>query len=179
MNDQEIKDLIINKSLECYKLGKEITGRNNLPESLEIVFNVKGGIGGYAFGCTKIDYNFKMVKENLDDYIKIVIPHEVAHILNFYPNQKRKPHGKEWKSLCIKLGGTGERCHHFKVEKLKEFKRDFIYKCINCGKEYIVTENIHNKILKGQKRICGKCRNNIVFCGKDSERKLEDLLTDF
>lgn len=83
------------------------------------------GVNGYKF-------NLSLAKENLKDFIEVIVPHELAHHVthSLFPLAKN-PHGKEWRSVmtdCFKI--PGERYHTMNVASVKhtpELEGDYHY----------------------------------------------------
>jgi predicted SprT family Zn-dependent metalloprotease len=77
-----------------------------------------------------VTINPEHARINLAECLKNTIPHEIAHIVQFivYPNAKQA-HGKEWRRICMYLGGDGKRCYvkqdyeglNFKTRKVKRW----------------------------------------------------------
>jgi predicted SprT family Zn-dependent metalloprotease len=84
------------------------------------------------------------------------VPHEIAHLvvqwrwlsrdlLGF--RHKPQAHGSEWRSVCIALGGNGERCHSEQLTRTRP-KIVHIYRVPVAG-EVKVSTVVHNKIQRG------------------------------
>lgn len=56
---------------------------------------------------------------NFDAELRETVLHEAAHIIAIkkYTNLgiRIKPHGREWRTVCLALGGKPERCHDMKL----------------------------------------------------------------
>lgn len=86
------------------------------------------------------------------------VPHEIAHLVVQWkwPSRdirifRRKPqaHGSEWRSICIALGGNGERCHSEALTRARP-KVVHVYRVPVAG-EVKVSTVIHNRIQSGRK----------------------------
>jgi predicted SprT family Zn-dependent metalloprotease len=83
------------------------------------------GINGYRFNLT-------LAKENIDEFIEVVVPHEIAHQIQhqLFPNAKN-PHGKEWRGImtdCFEI--PGNRYHSMDTESVRlapELEGDYHY----------------------------------------------------
>jgi predicted SprT family Zn-dependent metalloprotease len=100
----ELKAKVEKKTKECFALATKHF-KTEFPD-LEIRYDIKNWVGGYAYrNRNLVRYNLILLVENEDHFIENVVPHEVAHIVNFRvnkpaPGKKRlMPHGKEWKSI--------------------------------------------------------------------------------
>lgn len=123
--------------------------------NIDIKFDLKGRSAGQArvkrsiFGNEyTIRFNIDMVNDHRFDHIyNQVVSHELAHIIGFYTGWF-KNHDRKWKSVCIALGGNGERCHDQEVTYARNVKQ---YKYnTTCGKVITVSAIRHNKIQKGK-----------------------------
>jgi len=92
--------------------------------------------GGRFFpGSNKYQFNIKLAMQNPDEYLDIVVPHEVAHHVQHtaYPTAKRvkEGHGKEWcKIMTLIFGIPADRFHSMDVSDLKnapELEGDYHY----------------------------------------------------
>jgi SprT protein len=78
-----------------------------------------------------------------------VIPHEIAHLVCFKQPQHGKGHDAGWKSVCLSLGGNGQRTvQHLKLKPMRTL-REFLY-ILDSGKEVKLTTIRHNKLMKGK-----------------------------
>ena len=137
-------------------------------DEITILFNLKGKSAGmFSFNKYTVDtstmkfrFNVEMAKLNTKKSTKDTVVHEVGHyIARVLANGDYiKPHGKEWKGVMNKLGGNPERCHSLKVAPSS--RPTFTYKCSCMTHE--VSRCIHNKMLRGQKRMCKKCKQQLV-----------------
>lgn len=153
------------KLLETYLRAQEVYRRNfELPK---IEFGDMGRVAGKAFfQLNKVKFSPTLFAENVETFLARTVPHEAAHLITWtvYPNA-RQHHGPEWRSVMSKLGVTDiGRCHSYDVSSVANVRpRPFAYKC-GCN-VYKLTSNIHNKIVKGQRRVCGRCSQTVVFAG--------------
>ena len=79
-----------------------------------IVYFDRGTDCGYAIGSGELGFNIKYLKNYKKAFIDEIVPHEVAHAFQYvvYPNDYHH-HSKNWKNLCIEMGGNGNRYHNF------------------------------------------------------------------
>lgn len=109
MNDWDAKRAIMAKVDEVIALARNIFPRYTTP-SPTVSFDLRGrSCGGTATGYRAMQFNLDWYKADPDAYLSIVVPHEVAHIVTkaIYPNASA--HGREWKTICLRLGGDGKR----------------------------------------------------------------------
>lgn len=88
--------------------------------NLEVSFNLRGRVAGWALTrknnagevlWAKIKINRDMLHRVPDDMINETLPHEVAHIICDMRPELGYAHDAGWHSVCVALGGTGERLH--------------------------------------------------------------------
>lgn len=130
-------------------------------------FTVKGTVGGRAtYTGHIVDFNKQLMLENWEEFDNTVI-HEVAHLAAkaLHGLKRIRPHGPEWKSVFIRLGGNGKRCHSYDVSNTKIQRTKYTYVCPNCNKTYHVGPKIHKKIsVLGRVYRC-KCKGAVEFLG--------------
>ena len=96
------------------------------------------------------------------------VPHEVAHLVQYnnsdWPKDRRAnpPHGYYWKHVMSRFGVKADRCHSLPLPKARQ-QRKWKYAC-NCTTHEVST-TLHNKMRKGQSRICRSCRVRISYVG--------------
>ena len=175
--DIELVKLIEIKQLKLEKKVISVWGKDSLP-SITINFDLDSSrtLGSHSYNSFDdihvISLNPKLLNEYKEKYINEVFVHEYAHAIttkNYPPsrntNWKRtKPHGKEFKSVCSLFGIVGKATSSLVKDKTllktKNKQRRFSYTC-DCGHNHQVSTTIHNKILRGSRRICSKC-NTII-----------------
>jgi len=118
-----------------------------------IPMHTKDGVVTQQFG---VQFNLEMAcdkRNNLDEYINKIVPHEVAHLIVFAKQQvnaawkKERGHGKYWKHVMIKLGVPSNkitRTHNFEVIYTRKLKR-YVYVCPDCGENFNLTKHKHNQ----------------------------------
>ncbi len=121
----------------------------------KITLDVKGRCAGKAnAGSWRLMFNPILYKENIEDYHRRTIPHEVAHLVadRLYNSIG---HDRPWKQVCLAIGMTDiERCHNYDATSVTP--GGVMYKC-GCM-EYLFTKIRHNKVLRnGTKYRCKHC----------------------
>ncbi len=127
----------------------------------QINFNVRGAKAGVAYlQRNEIRFNPILLQENSDEFIKNVVPHELAHIIVYQQFGKVKPHGKEWQGVMEQVFGVpAETCHQFELSSVRE---TFQYQC--ACQIYLLTIRRHNAIQqKGRSYVCRKCRQTLTL----------------
>lgn len=139
----------------------------------EILFNLKGRaagqvrypVNGFVRSLPEMRFNFELLKENLDDFVREVIPHECSHLVVYrlYTLKKLntrgrpKPHGLEWKSVMRDVYDLQPRVtHSFNVKKAESQK--FTYLCGCSGKTHHLSVIRHNKVRRQVSNyLCRSC----------------------
>ena len=93
--------------------------------------NRKSAFGICDYSNKQIELSRILIPEMIDNAIKNVIIHEIAHALT-----RGHGHDKVWKKKCLELGGNGQRCggsDHYKYGKKGEEKfREKTSKYVMC-----------------------------------------------
>jgi SprT protein len=131
-------------------------------------YNLKGNRAGTANSSKSlININYVLLKENTEHYIKQTLGHEYAHLITdslYLYNLISKPtaHGREWKRVMRKLCLRPNRCHNYDtVNAGGKKQRQWKYYC-KCPKSMTISTTIHNRIKKGRKYRCNKCKTTIT-----------------
>ncbi|WP_339721786.1 SprT family zinc-dependent metalloprotease [uncultured Paraglaciecola sp.] len=154
------QQLVIQKVEQCIRHASFYFEKHfTLPK---INFNQRGKIAGCArLQKNELHFNPVLLADNLDAFLKEVVPHEVCHLLAYQLFGKVRPHGKEWQGLMLKLYNVkGQTYHQMDVSKVAG--QQFNYRC-HCG---IVKLSVrrHNKVIRGQQQyICRKCSTALTL----------------
>lgn len=143
-----------------------------LPEP-SVDYSLRGRCAGQAFidrnGLPGLRINQKLLEDNLDDFLKQTIPHEVAHLAvqwqTFKTRQRVKPHGQEWQSVmrdCFGLEPT--RCHSYQTTPARVVARSFLYRC-QC-RQHLLTNIMHKRISRSLQALCKSCKGPLQFIEK-------------
>ena len=99
--------------------------------------------------------------------------HELAHILvdclhgrqvtfTRRGRPQRVSHGRKFKSMLIRLGGTGARTHSVDTSSVRGRQARFVLECPGCQKAISFSKSVRTKwIRRSQTRICLRCRTRI------------------
>ena len=170
--------------VQCWKkLNKQF--KRNLPAP-RVYFDLRSRrIAGEA-SDGRIRFNLAYVPNNGEEMLNQTVPHEVAHVWlraigdpshvrssaqaihDFnrvslgMRRTRRSPHGPTFMRVLGFLGGRMERTHNMKVDATSLGRRGVTwkYKC-ECRTHEVSTIK-HNKMRRGQTRICKYCRANLV-----------------
>ena len=138
---------------------------------LPIVFVKNGRMAGMAkveWGVHQHTFNLEFSIEALDvawdDMVKNTIPHEIAHIVDYFlhPRKSSYGHSRIWRIICLTLGGNGNTYHNYAVTKARTVTKVRFRYVASCGTEVWVTKQMHNKIQKGSSRMLVSTRGRIT-----------------
>ncbi|MCC6716118.1 MAG: SprT-like domain-containing protein [Gammaproteobacteria bacterium] len=95
-----------------------------------VCLDLKGMAAGQVqFRTRRLRYNLAIAAQAPGTFLSTTVPHEVAHIVcHLRHGHGIRPHGPEWRSVCLALGGTGERCHGFAAQPARRLQR-YDYAC--------------------------------------------------
>ena len=131
-----------------------------LPE-VRISFSQRGRSAGQmridAKGHPEIRYNLGMATLQSEEFLREVVPHEVAHLVTWLQyGDRARPHGAEWQSVMRYFGiETPRRCHDFKMDESIRQQRRWAYRC-NC-REHTLSTTRHNRAQRGTRYHCAAC----------------------
>lgn len=118
---------------------------------IDIRFDMRGRCAGQAIsrpsrgneGYYAVRFNVDMMlNDSWDHLYNNTIPHEIAHIVCFYLKLDRG-HGRNWKRVCIQLGGNGERCHN---EEINYSKGRTWYYVTKSGEVVALSDTRHRRV---------------------------------
>lgn len=124
-------------------------------------FSYRRNIYGDVYDA-RLHFNLLMMKQDPEKYLKVVVGHEVAHMVaeciggNRY---KEAGHGPEWKYVMKVFGLEPKRTHDFDVSEtsglvLRKTKRH----PVTCGcTTHMITSQRRTKIVNGAKYTCKSC----------------------
>lgn len=168
----ELKQLVDDKLEQSYVLA-EAHFKRKFTRPL-VLYKLTGQVAGYAsWKHNRINLNFILLRDNVEDFIERTVPHEVAHLITdaVFGNRlrttrtgRRRIHGKEWKFVMRVLGIEDETvCHSYDLSKSVTLNiRKFEYKC-SCT-TYLLGVCRHRKTLQGEgDYFCRKCHEDLTF----------------
>lgn len=155
------------KILETYLRAQTIFNRTfPLPK---VTYEDKGRIAGYAnFYEGKLNFSPTLLTDNVETFIAQTVPHEVAHLVTRAMYPRCMSHGREWKFVMRQLGARPDRCHSYDTSKVskKRVTKRWKYRC-GCRTMELSTV-IHNKIRRGDVRVCKRCRGKVSLVTSNS-----------
>jgi len=156
LNEIDKKALLL-RGEDCFILAECFFGRPfKRPTYL---FNQRGRSAGTAhLQDNLIKFNAILFVQNRDVFIGQVVAHEVAHLIVYQQYGKVRPHGKEWQHVMqIVFNRPAQRTHSLDTNDV--IGQQFVYQC-QCTRHQLTIRR-HNKILKGAKYVCKKCRGEL------------------
>ncbi len=160
------------KGLIGYKEAtrEQIEKRLPLPQ---LNYKQRGKIAGSAYlENWEIRLNPVLLAENGEQFIKEVVPHELAHLLTFRLFGKVPPHGREWRWMMEKvLGVPARRTHSFDVKSVQG--RSFTYRC-GC-KTHDLSIIRHNRVMRKRAQYhCRQCGEILNYIGEENDMKIKE-----
>lgn len=125
----------------------------------EIRYDVRGLKAGVAYlQRNEVRFNPILLQENGHDFIRQVVPHELAHILVYQQFGRVAPHGKEWQMMMENvLGVPAEIYHCFDTSSVS---RTITYQC-DC-QIHSLSIRQHNAIQNNKRSyFCKNCKKTL------------------
>ena len=148
---------ITEKCQTVFAQACEIYGIDFDFKQIRIDFTTKGMAAGKAgwvrdaADCPKtyfLSFSLESAEYDINEMLNVVVPHELAHMVNYMVPSTGKRHDIGWKSVCRRLGGTGERTHNQPLTK-SVYRKAYLY-VTNSGLERVVkSAKKHNNIQRG------------------------------
>lgn len=135
--------------------------RKAVPQ-VEIAFDLRGTSAGQFIWPTRqtprIRYNLALAARHRDDFLRVTVAHEVAHLVTAVCHGRVAPHGAQWQAVMQWFGiDTPQRCHSYATEDLgRRRQRTWAYRC-GCRSHRLSTTR-HRRIVAGDRSyICRRC----------------------
>lgn len=129
----------------------------------EIRFDLRGRSAGQCFynGAYVLRFNLKLLEENTEDFLRFIVPHEVAHYVSHELAGKIQPHGVEWQTIMKYFGIENPlRCHNFEMTEAP-----WEYRC-SCQTHFLYNKQHLRVSGDGYYYVCNDCKTKLVFIGK-------------
>lgn len=160
------RQAIIDKVNEVVALAR-IKFPNYVHPTPRIEFYTAGKVAGKARSDNLVKFNLTVFEQDLPRFLNSTVPHEIAHIV-CYMLKLDNGHGKNWKTVCIRLGGNGKRCYsgeglQFICRTMKRYEHK-----ATCGTVLMITARMHNQLMGGANRTVVRTRgviNKYSFTG--------------
>jgi predicted SprT family Zn-dependent metalloprotease len=145
----QIQNQIRAKVREVVAIAAEKYGFNIQYHELTIDFKNKGQAAAQAWRQRRsntygLTFSLESARLDMDEMLNDTIPHEVAHLVNFFDPSTGSNHDHGWRRVCIGLGGTGKRTHSQVLSKAR-YKAQYLY-TLDSGKEHKVGPKVHKNI---------------------------------
>jgi SprT protein len=182
-NPDKAKQLRIQtiEAVEKYTdLGNKLFGTNMV--SPIATFRLTGTCGGmYSSRGHEVKVNMVLLEENESHYLSTTVPHEVAHALqrhiygSYHLGRRVMPHGRQWKSIMIRLGLDPKRCHTYDTSNSAKSKvgKNFEYRC-SC-KTFMFTIIRHRRAKAGRGYRCPKCKERLQYAGANASQVVRPI----
>ncbi|MGQ0722031.1 MAG: SprT family zinc-dependent metalloprotease [Candidatus Eiseniibacteriota bacterium] len=132
--------------------------------SPRVEFRLRGRTAGEACVTTwTTNYNAEMLERHGEEFIREIVPHEVAHVVAaaLYPRRIR-PHGAEWKEVMAFCGAAPRGAHGFEAVPAASAGR-FAYRCA-CTKTHWLTGRSHRRVRRGTlEYTCRECGRKLAW----------------
>ena len=155
----QYKQPILDKVREVVELASELYDFPIKFEDINIKWKNKGRAAAQAsYDRRRLQYGLAFQLESahvdIDEMLNDTIPHEVAHLVNFWNPSTGTNHDYGWKRVCIRLGGTGNRTHSQVLTKAK-YRKIYLYVTDSGDQRIVKSAAKHRRIQKGVRyRIC-------------------------
>lgn len=131
----------------------------------KVTFNVKGTDGGCAYiDHHWIDLNLMLFRENFQDFIDNVLPHELCHLWAIALKLGGGAHGREWKGLMRRMGAPPIPCHNMNTDAAASTTGFFRYRCL-CNSNMVSFEKHRAMQEFPEDYFCGRCEQQFVYVG--------------
>jgi len=161
----ELRLRVIRLTAELVHRARERWPDVSFPDP-EILFRLRGRSAGEACPRTNAtNYNRELLERYGDDFIRQIVPHEVAHLIAPRIAKGRiKPHGREWKEVMAFFGAPARASHEFEAPPVPERGRHR-YRCA-CPDPHWLTTRSHRRVRRGtMEYTCRRCREVLVWTG--------------
>ncbi len=151
---QEVKRRVVQRIHDCLNRAEAHYGKELAP--IYAVYKKCGQVAGYARdGSDTITLNPVLLMENVDAFIHRTVAHEVAHVLDYRINGRRRTrsgrrdiHGPAWQAIMVVLGAPVSRCHSYDTSSVKRKSKKYIW-FNDAGERMALSAIRHNRMLKG------------------------------
>lgn len=156
------------RQVEDKVLETLLTAQQQFRQSFDlptVEFRDMGRTAGKAyFTQNKVVLSPTLLQENQSEFIARTVPHEIAHLVTHrvFPFA-RQSHGREWRTVMMKLGVTDiSRCHTYNTKSVAQSRDKWVYTC-GCGKRFEFGSVRHRKSQSGAGYRCGRCKTPCVY----------------
>lgn len=148
-----------------------------------VEFTVRGTTAGTATGDHTVNFNAKLLVDNINLFMEDTIPHEVAHCVDHHIHgtqykrtrtgrKQRVSHGHSWKMIMRAFGVDPSRCHNMDTSKTARPQTKHLYTCSCCGVDVTVGPKHHKMIQQGRSLTHKGCPRDSKLVHKGSLGKV-------
>lgn len=112
------------------------------PSLVEVRWDLRGLNAGQAI--SKHGKLIMRLNPEAGEHLRMTIPHEIAHLVQFAGLRAGKGHDAMWKHICLTLGGNGKRCHNLELTPVRKSSQ-FEYLLAN-GEKAILGPIQHKRV---------------------------------
>jgi predicted SprT family Zn-dependent metalloprotease len=134
-----------------------------------IRFDISGSKAGEArthfkTGALVVRFNPLFMEQNLERVLNVTVPHEVAHIVADYKDNRANGHGEGWRAV-MRLFGFKEH----EIQRCYEAGKDFTpagYKpvtCRKCRKTFLAPRRHVDELRAGHEKYHAKCGGRVAL----------------
>lgn len=157
-NFRQLKMQVQRRLSACVAIAETYFNRSfSMPEVSYDIRGVKAGVAYLQQNTIKL--NRTLLLENPDEFIRHVVPHELAHLIVHQVFGRVKPHGKEWQFVMETLFQLpADTYHQFDVSNVRG--KTFTYQC-PCQIHELSSRRHHNIQHKSAVYLCRKCQGKL------------------
>ncbi|AKD37912.1 hypothetical protein I926_02920 [Pasteurella multocida subsp. multocida OH4807] len=157
---RQLKMQVLRKVTQCLQLAEAYFQR---PFPIPIInYQVRGLKAGVAYlQENEIRLNRTLLLENREEFIRQVVPHELAHLIAYQLFGQIKPHGIEWKTIMINVFQLEPHIYH-QFDTKNIMKHRFLYEC-QCGTHHLSRRRHDNCQNKGISYFCKNCKGKLIY----------------
>jgi SprT protein len=142
--------------------AREQWPKKRIPD-VKVAFGLRGHAAGDACARTATTrYNDELLDRYGDEFVRTIVPHEVAHVVTWAVFGRVKPHGPEWRDVMRFFGAPPRVTHEFETTPARVMRR-FRYRCA-CPDPHLMTKRAHLRIRRGTAEYrCRRCGEALVW----------------
>lgn len=156
---RQLKLQIARRLRSCLDLAEHYFNRTFPMPSFN--FKVRGMKAGVAYlQQNEIRFNRTLLLENSEEFLRQVVPHELAHLLVYQQFGRVQPHGKEWQMVMQDLFQLpADTCHQFDTHSVRG--QTFAYRC-DCQTHQLSIRRYQNILRKSAVYHCRVCKKALL-----------------
>lgn len=178
LNHLQRKRLVHQRVEECFRQAEDVLGMV-FPRP-EVSFNQRGPVAGTAIvppagaKLQKLRFNRIFLEDETEDFLRLIVPHEVAHLItaSLY-GRETDAHGEEWSGIMRDVFTLDPKpCHNYDVRRATGCH--YAYGCACPGNIYHFPLRRHRELLLGDSSLrCKRCQELLVFLHASTYRSGE------